>query len=447
MKSLDTYIFETLSTKSGRFNMHTSSYSKLLNLAPHLNAAKYKTQTYRIIKEIVRAYTGSEKNIFIFSEGKSYFKMNYDFAPIIRSAVNNFEDFHLKDSGDSDKIALYYNDGKKDIKVMETGKGSIGRVQTAVQEKSTCAVFNSFVELADDDINKMNDLIYIRNIISDIFSVEVEDMDNSWISSFGKQVKALVSYLASNGLNPADYRLTRYGEKDDVAKAYTNMIRSYADVNKSDKNDRASKDTYDPSDVILYKKDNINDIIKYCKSGRSIDDYIGDNGIKTNYTDKLFLNHICMGVSLKKITKNSGSADLFNVSGKSTVMSVNEFNIIKESPKNITVSCIGNFNFDNLTDDSGNDIDKERNIHITLRTFGYGITAMDVKINETGECSLGKCPVNIWRSMIKCNSKDIKQCTKAFSEFLKTASNNDIMNIIKYAIKEGPHCFSFILLH
>ena len=449
MKKLITYLLESLN--SGGFSHATETFDKLVKYASHLNAVKFYDELKPIFDKISQENTSKTNNIFLWAESNShkYFKMDYPFNPIILRIAkehSNIFDVTIKNNGK--KVALYYiGDGKK-TKIMETGKGSVGRVKTEVQEHSTCYVFNKYIDIIendDADMSTMDDLDQIRSYIADIYVIEVEDMDNSWIASFGKQVKTIISFIRSFGGDPTNFRLARFDEKDKksiVSKAYTRMVKSYVKYVGGEGRNR--RDTYDPSDVILFDKTHVSDIESICISGKNVNDCCN---IKSKYFNELFTTHKCMGISLKKISKSDGSADLFNVGSHNVVEIVKSFKIMKQSETNLTVLCVGSFNFDGITSEDGEPVGAEKEVLLTMRTFGGGNVAVDVKLNENGEPAIGKCPVKIWRNAIDYNYKDIEGCINKFKYFLESASNNDICNLIKAAVKEGPHCFPFILLH
>lgn len=452
---LKEYIIEAMNG-SGRFNKATSTFAELKQNAKHLNVCKINDKDKegvdvieKFFNEVLQVNPTESKNIFMWADGQPYFKMDYSFGPAIETVLKNHSDKFIIPKRKGNKFDVKYVGDKKPIKIMEIGKGSIGRIQTSVQEQSTCYVFNTYMDIMEqdgEDMSTMNNIDEIRNIIADIYSVEVEDMDVSWLYSFGKQVKALVNLIRSFGGNPTDYRLARYGEpgKDKhVSKAYTNMIKAYTHHIGGDGRNR--KDTYDPSDVILFNKNHIQDIKSICKAGKDIDDCMN---IKKTFFEKLFITHICMGVSLKKITRSSGGKiDLFNVGSHNIVEKITSFDKIKKTKTNLTILCRGSFNFDGVTDENNNPMGSEKEVLLTMRTFGGNNVAVDVKLNEPGEPALGKCPVKKWRSTINCNSDSISECVTKFDKFLENKNLGEIADLIKYAIKEGPHCFPFILLH
>lgn len=442
--------------KTGSFIKSTDVFDNLIKYAPHLKIANIKDgveDIKNLFDEIISKKSYESKYNYIWSDIKSYFKMNYEFTPIIKTIVKTRTDVYIKDLG-GEKIALYYIVNGKGVKLMETGKGSVGRVRTDVQENSTCAIFNDYIKHVDDDeLSKLSDLDYIRNIVADMYDEEVDNMDKSWIASFGRQIKAIVTYIKSFGGDPRNYRLTRYGEGDDVSKAYANMVDTYTkSISESTGEKSIKKDSYDPTDVILYDVTKINEFKRFLK-GCTMATY---SNVRENFLNKVFTKHLCMGVSLKKINSNNPKYDVFNVGADNVVQSVNSIKkgnngeIIHETDKGVYVVCEGKFNFEKYTDLDKESVGKNNEVRVTLRSFGGNNIGINVKLNEPNEPALGKCPVNEWRTILKIDKHDSKDIEKAKQAFINVANSGDLKafeDIIKFAIKEGPSCFPFVLIH
>lgn len=238
MKSLLNHIFESVLSK--RFENSTGSFQTLLTKTKKLNIHKFP-ELESFFNEVLNGNPNKGSDSFIYSAEATYFKMPYEYTPIIKTLAPNHPDISIKENG-GEKISLYYS--KK--KIMETGRGSIDKVSTSLQEGATCTLFNicmSIGEKEDVDLTKLKDLDYIQNVLIDVYGTEAEVFNKSWFASFGKQVLVLVQCISGMGLDPRNYRMTRYGNSDVVAQSYTRMVKSYTKwVGGDGKN---MKDTFD----------------------------------------------------------------------------------------------------------------------------------------------------------------------------------------------------------
>ena len=264
---------------------------------------------------------------------------------------------------------------------------------------------------------------------------------------------SIVDYLyrITGNKNIASYRLVRFDEKGphaEVSRAYTNMVKSYA------KQKGMRRDVFDPTDVILFDKNKIEVIKTNCKVSS---DEESSNQIRNNFLENCFKPRICMGISLKKLSK-SGKIKEYNT-GSESIESVDSYEIIspkKKTSKNIMVKCNGKFNLDETTDIDKKPIDNITSIALTLRTFSEGVVAMDATVTNTNGSyegpSLGKCPADIWRKLLDVKDTDKKKievCISKFEYFVKNDDHilDDLKELINGALKEGPSCFPFILIH
>ena len=433
MKPLITYLYEAIQSK--RFSNYTSNLEKLCGIE-HLHICKDE-KLKKFFGDIISSNSHLSKTPFIYSAGAKYFKMPYEFTPVIKAAAIG-HDFEIREEG-GEKISLLYK-GKK---IMETGRGSNDRVPTKLQEDSTCLLWNICMDVSDEEnagLEKLNDMEYVKNIIVDAYGEDAEKLTRSWIASFSKQITTLVEYCKSLNIDPKEYRMVRYGDKSKVAESYTAMVKSYTKFVGGE--GRNMKDTYDPSDVILYKVSEVDSIRNVCKPGNDDESCMS---IMAQYKEKLFIPHICMGISLKQILSR-GKVDVFNVHSNSMVGDIREVSVSPSTKNGLTLLCNGTFNFDDTTDENGEHIKKTSSVQIVMRTFGGGRVGVEVKLNERGCPSLGKCPVDVWREELGCNQSDkIDVCVRELANHI--SDKEKIAKLIKYAIKEGPHCFPFLLLH
>lgn len=436
METLLTYVYEALSK---RFEEHTNDVDSLFNIR-HLNVCRFP-ELKDFFAKAIKSCPNPSDAVFIYASGAKYFKMPYEFTPILKAQVN-VADMDVKQIG-GEKIALYY----KKKKIVETGRGSADKISTSLQENSTCTLFNICMSVGKDeevDLDKLKDLDYIRNILIDAYGVDAEILNKSWLGSFSVQIATLINFCKSIGVDARDYRMTRYGNSDDVATCYTNMVKSYTKHVGGE--GRNSKDTFDPSDVILYNLGNVKSIQEICKGGSDSESCIS---IRDQYLNELFSKHICMGISLKKITSKKGRVDLFNIGATNVVKLIESVEEVSSTDQSKTLLCTGKFDFSSITDNDGDKVGNTINsVLLTMRTFGSGNVGIDVKLNEKGSPALGKCPIKIWMNELGCkNSKNINDCISKFEALKDKKSISIVTTLIHAAIKEGPHCFPFILLH
>lgn len=470
MKNLYNFITEAADNSSKKFD----------NVAKQLNDLPDKLNIFgESVPEEVRnafqmvANSKTHSNPFLFATGATYFKMPYVYNDLIRETLSKLKGIKVEESGI--KIFVFYkpsDENKKGngIKLMETGNGSLKKIPTDLQENATCVVFNAYMDVIGKEQMIPGESEYVdKQFVEDLISGS--NIDSSWIDSFVYQINTIVDYLESLDLSKkeiANYRLARYGarsKKEPVSTAYSNMLRGYSSFLGG------RKDAYDPTDILLFnkKEESVNQIITYCNK---VLDAVGSadpnkvNDAKAEFLEKIFKENICMGISLKKLSK-LGKIELFNIDGNDGVIkSVTGFRkpeeddtktqkqINKRRKNNIQIYCQGDFQFSKgFTDEDGDRLNNTKEVMLTLRTFGSNIIAMDVSLPKGGP-AIGKCPVNIWRKVLEVKNteeKDINKCIEKFNQFLETGDDKKIyeglLNIIKGAVKEGPSCFPFILLH
>lgn len=453
MKSLTQYLFEHIlnifeaeGTKT-KFDNWTSEFDDLLKKNPSLNAHKNPEAVNKLIEDLIATANYKPDELFIYATGASNFKIPYAFYDTLISFSNNSEYtsvFKFKEIG-KNKIQVSFIKGGP---IFETGSGSIGRVSTEQQETATCVVWNAYVDaLRENKDFNTSDKEFIKTLVAELS----DNFDGEWISTFGKQCVAITKYLESIGCDPKDYKMCRYGEaasKNKVSDAYSKFIANYTS------SIGGQKDNFDPSDVLIYLESKSGELVSM------LNKYASDPvNSKQTYLTEVFEKKLLQGISLKKIAGNKdGKYSKYNTGdqneariGDVTSFEVNE----KRSNANQFIVWVeGNFRFDDITDTEGNEVNTVNSVTLTLRSFGKGGVGMDVCINEKKSPSLGKCPARIWREVIGLNphkTASLSKCTSAMKEFMENNNEEFIKEKLKHliasAVKEGPACFPFILLH
>lgn len=433
MKSL----YELVLENTTKFDNYVSNFNELVSTCDTLRACSNKELLKQFFDDVVNSANYRPDELFIYALGAQYFKVPYAFNNYIMQLINSKYSNDLKYTTSGKKIKVFFKNQKGEL--FETGSGSIGRVSTAHQEEATCIVWNAYIDAVSNNIDfNLRDHTFIKNLVSDLTS----NFDKEWILTFTKQVMCISDYLNKLGLDPVKYKLCRYGSKEGIGSAYKKYIDSYT------KEIGGKKDNFDPSDVILYKVDEIS------KINQSLNSYCAnpiENKIK--YIEELFNKHLLKGLSLKKISGTKDAQyDIYNTGSANKVEKVSSFNIKIRRDTNLTVLCKGIFNFDNITDGDGEELNNQKRVELVMRSFGANQVGIDCTLRETKKTkspTLGKCPARIWREILKCDeSDDLVQCVAKFKEFLN--NKNCIIGlekIIKGSIKEGPLCFPFVLIH
>ena len=387
---------------------------------------------------------------FLYSSGSTYFKIKYALNDTIMEICDSgrYDSISYNIKGGSKKLIIKYNGSI----FAETGAGSIGRVNTESQETATCVVFNSVVKELKNNPEFKYDYEFIKDCIKDIS----EDFDSEWVESFYKQIQGIMGYLVDVcHCDPTQYKLERYGGSKKfndwkLSKTYQKFIQKYTKCFKD-----SQKDNWDPSDIILFRVDQESNIeSNFTAWMEGLNNEIAaaeakDKLKKTYYTTK---DIIFKGISLKKIgRKKKPEVDIYNI-GQDSKVNVNGFKIGSITNKSINLYVTGKFNFGNILDPNISS-DKENEVKLCMRTFGSGQVGVDVCIAQSGEPSLGKCPVNVWQNILGEYglTQNIKKSVQLFSDLLENNSQEqiieDLESMIKGAIKNGPNCLPFILLH
>jgi len=488
MKHLQEYIVENI------VNIFEASakFDKAVNTIDELENAKQKIFTQydnhgelvkQFLNDILSSYNGIEiENKLIYTDGNvNYIKIPYAYKDTIIKVITNNEQykntFTLINTG-LNKIIVKLN--KKEV--LETGSGSLKTVNTRDQEVATCVIWNNFVEsLNGVKNNEIEEYTKedINNIMNDIKESSV-DFDKGWVYSLNKQILCIKNYLEKIGENPTDYYAERYGgdnrsfsDKWKVSKSYEKFISTYIKyLSNTSGGIAVKKDNYDPTDIIIYKKEIENELKEYFDN---LTTYTDISSAKENFINDIYLNsnkfnvsHPFIGLSLKKISDENGNYQIFNV-GKSE--SPNEVYEIVKFPNvnNGKIVVGGNFIFGHITyteDEKLKMKDKVSSHYctITFRQFGtqkngqpnigMDVTMSDINGKIDGP-SLGKVPVRDWALTIFDGKKptNIKEGRELLMKYFEDNKDNiekiknDLTFLIQEAIKVGPNCLPFVLIH
>ena len=397
----------------------------------------------------------------------------------------------------------------KGIKMFELGSGvSDTKTKTVDQEQALCTLWNCYAESLDPKntnntpINLHSDLETLKKSFNTALNNRYNggnkgsQWDNSWITSYIKVIQVLDGVIrnflkdpkkdmeTTNPMDISDYRMCVYGNQDEynsgIGIAYKGFIEQFKKLYNVRK-----KDVFDPTDVLLYKQSEMSNIVSKLNNYKaSNQDDLSKN--KTRYVDEMFKTKLLFGISLKKIPKslNAASYIVFNISPDTFNIGDVETYTKKEDTEstgnNYFVKAKGKFDLKGITivDQKNNkevDVDSTTSMQVMLRSFGSGIIAMDCTLTKRTTASIGKCPADIWRELFSDdkvdlntskNSKDLKINLQQYQKFINkelevdkgTMRNGYQVNTDKYvlygltriirgALKEGPTCFPFILIH
>lgn len=435
METLYSYILESAT----KFDQLTNDWEVLKKNNPQFKVFAVSGAEEEVIK-LLNCIGDDDEIVYIYAQGGSIFKINRGYNELIIDAFEN----KLKDTELTFKL---YDGGYIKIKykgnlVMQTGNGSYGRVSTDQQESGTCMVWNKFVN-GEFDINCPEDE---RNkIVKNYVSSLSDEFDADWIRTFSKHVIAICSYFESIGQDPLKYKLCLSHKaslnEDKIGEIYGDFVKEYVKSYGAKK-----KDPFDPSDVLAYDKnqvDLIQNLLIKCKSLCKTD----PSKAKEMYKAELYDEGLIKGLSLKKITGKGKKSRFDTYNDDTSIAKINRLNDITLDPrcsdKQTVVRVEGKFNFDAATP-------TDQIVLITLRSFGEK-PYMDCTILGGGP-TLGKCPVNIWRDIIGAKVSDglIDACAK-FKNFVESTPKRklfkDFEKLILASIKEGDHCFPFVLIH
>lgn len=371
-----------------------------------------KFPPYSIFKKFIEN-TGETDIKFICRNdgGCSYIKIPYIYDEYLTIAAKKSNGVFTKGPYSGSKCNFYYN--KK--KCIELGNGSVNRVSTKDQESNTIRLYNNYSNLVQESLED------IENIARDLA------IDKTWVKSYKMQLISIINYIESFGGAPGDYKMSRVDKSSPIGAAYEGMVNRYRiKIGHKDRN------TVDPSDVILYKKQNEGSIINLLKSIEDIKEF----------REKLFNTKEVIGISLKKLGKNSKGVYEFN-NGKIHIKSIKNIYDFTRTSNKQDPSKEGRgikFKVDYIDGE-----DQIKTITCVLRTFGR--ESLDFSIDGT-TYQVGKSPRALWMKYLNVTNKD--SMTDVFNKMENLVNNKQydiLLKIIKGSFKEGDQCFPFIMLH
>ena len=363
---------------------------------------------------------------------------------------------------------LGYNDKSK-IKGITIGNGSlkIGKyISTRDQELATCILWNRIVRFNSKD--KLNDLEEIRKAVAEDSGIDKTgktiDLDDSWCNSCALQISAIKKYITSQGWDWREYCASRYDDKSDknsgpAGREYAQFVRNYIATCESEYKVGISKDTYDPSDIILVRRgavenweDKAGDALSYVQA------LIKKTAGKP-YTEmhdiyrETFKKGDIIGISLKKINE-SPRYDVFNIGADKATVKVTSVNFEgfshERGSENITgcsYGCPGDYKFSETSDPESKDPTegiKENVMYVTCRSFS-GKKDLDIDIKAEAGPALGKVPRDLWRSLLDVDNTFSEDNIKLIAS--KLSDEETMTKLIQGGIKNGPWCLPFVLVH
>lgn len=503
MISLYKYILENVDLVVEAFDQGADDFKSMIKAHPGLNAKDYKREVNLLLNRLKTYIDGKCKNMFTFDRSLKHFNINRIYTGALsdmfskkcneeeKQTSSDRVEYRLKDeiimrSKSLKRFRLVKTSNSMNVYIdkkfiFKIGNGSVNRIKTADQENGTCIVWNRY-------INILNNIDAKESVKMDVKFVEsiLKGFPYDWMDSFSTQIATIYNFLKNEGETPEEYMMVRYGGNmkdlnklvrdnkiDDEATAKTlEMVgKAYADAIKAYVNNfpDSQKDNFDPSDVILYKVSDVNNTIiqklEYITKAFASTDEERVKKAKQSFIDELFKTHSMFGISLKKVSSyRAPQCDLFNINYDETSSNIEVTGNtgVQESGTGLKIICSGNFKFSGVTSADSNEKEsgentggvKESKISINMRTFGgsIGIDCCVVNGSHT-EPALGKCPVTHWRKELGVTkNSDLDTCKKALikkmGSFKKQDQQNKFLeNIIRYAAKEGPACFPFILIH
>lgn len=434
-----------------------------LNEYPHLNFHKCPKDIQKALLKVIQNLYGSSEPFVLAAPDANYFKIPRAVASVaqVKDISCKSGTLHInKDSSGLIKFSATYSENGKTVtkQLGSTGNGSLGKVSTSSQETAMCLVWNAFANAGGKlDLNA-NNYSHIKKIIKGL-GPEVTN-NKTWLASFSNSVISILKFLKAKGVKrPFDYRATRYGSELPCAQSHMKFLNDYISMVQKEyegTDQKIQKDNYDPSDILLYKKN--------CESMKKLVDCTGKTltDVFEEYS-KLYQNNILFGISLKQ-AKGDGKFQEFNIyKGREMAgTATTAISSAKGKPgggAGREEIITGKFVFDGavdpntITNDDPQPIN-ETTLFVNMRSFGKAGVGMDVKASIGP--ALGKIPARIWRRALglKDDPKvSLEECNKAWDKLFGSGvvTNKKKLEIFKTlvsaGIKNGPWCLPFVLIH
>lgn len=403
MKKLYNYIVESA------FNNETDNIDELYNVV-----------NIKIPKEIFIKFTHNISDIsFIYSKTESRIKIPYEFKDELLENAKSIKEIEVKrqpgnENSDKEKVRFKYNN-----KIFaELGYGSVGKISTSKQEETTVSVYNIYVNSIQESLS---DKLDIENLVGDLF----DEFDKTWKISFKKQLEVLTQYIQELGEDPRKYRMCRYG-RGKIGKAYAEMIERY----QKDLDEKVDRNIIDPSDAILYSIEDENYIFNTLNNISNVQEY----------KDKLYNKKLCLGISLKKLNKNSKSVDEFN-NGEELITKVISCKEMK--PKKVDSKGYY-FRVEVETSFEPTPIILKGELRYFNVNKGEAIEFKPMK----GSYHVGKVNLGLWKRLIGVKPGDtLNDMQTKLKNVIDNKEFDILLQLVKGSFKEWDKGYPYLLLH
>lgn len=375
-------------------------------------------------------------------------------------------------SYNSNKETLSYIKNNKLIKFGILGNGSRDTSLTVNEhEPCSCFIFNTYVadQISGSKSFNIDDLEHIKMRALDFLSKE--DLSNDWLNTFQAHTKQFINFLKAANCEVTDYEATQIGfsaknklegidlaRQTQIAQAYSKFVVEYQKVLNKDK--VTNKNLVDPTDVILYRRNDVNTICKLLKEYSSEKN---KEKMLQLYKDELFAKRLIIGVSLKQTADKNRVPVIYNGSEDDEMYVVPVVKTSKAklnmSDKSYKIECTGKYQFGKITDPENNEVDNKL-LYLTLRSNqSSGLSGVMMDVQFPHHPSNGKVPVSLWRQYVYVDTKDYKNTESdkkrlmaAYKDKIESWVSNPNFNsqadeLILAGIKCLKTCMPYILVN